>query len=85
MTVIKLTDQTLCYDTLDPQEFTLPMSLERLTHTVGLDDPARVILYARHYPNIPSNIRGVFRSALFDPSIPANIIGITKQHEGVIK
>ena len=85
MTKVNLDSCTLHIPSLSTQEFTLPMSLDSLTHTVGLDDPARVILYARHYPNIPSNIRGVFRSALFDPNIPANIIGITKQHEGVMK
>ena len=61
MTVIKLTDQTLYYATLDAQGFNIPMSLERLTHVIHTDDPARVILYARYGSSMPSNILGVMK------------------------
>lgn len=60
MTVIKLNDTVLHYPSLKPEGLTVPLSLDSVTSIIH-DDPARMILFARHYPNMPRNIRGVFK------------------------
>lgn len=60
MTVINFTDVSITVHSLDTQEFTLPMSLASMARLIHIDD-ARLILFARHYPNIPSNIKGIFK------------------------
>lgn len=60
MTVISLTDTTLHYKTLSPQSFTLPMSLDSLTNLVKNDQSA-IIIFARHYPNVPKHLWSVFK------------------------
>ena len=60
-TTIICTDTTIFLDSLDTQTYACPMSLDSLTHCIknGLNDPARVISYVRHYPNIPVYLIGV--------------------------
>lgn len=62
-TTIRCTDTTILLTTLDTVSYDCPMSLDALTRCIvhGLDDPARVILFMRHYPNVPSYLKGVTR------------------------
>ena len=62
-TTIRLDDTTILLTTLDTVSYDCPMSLDSLTRCIvhGLNDPARVILYVRHYPNVPLYLKGVTR------------------------
>ena len=62
-TTIRCTDTTILLTTLDTASYDCSMSLDELTRCIvhGLDDPARVILFMRHYPKMPVYLKGVTR------------------------
>jgi len=60
-TFIKLYDGIISINTLATERLTCPMTLDSLASIVDIEDPARVILFARHGQDMPTNIIGVTR------------------------
>lgn len=58
-TTLKLTDRDLKFETLTEETLSLPMSLDEVANRLKYCDQARFILFARHYPNMPSYLIGV--------------------------
>lgn len=63
-TFIHLDDSIISINTLATERLTCPMTLDSLASIVDIEDPARVILFARHGQNMPKHIQGVTKCGI---------------------